>query len=191
MAQPYELDTVKQQILPQIQNFAMEIEDLDLRQEAERALKSLEEYEGDPKHFIQSANEVLSNLIRLVGEYDKRRASIKILYADLDEIQLAAATPEGLVEILSCLDYPEARYIAVDLIRATSLLVQLSRGVFIGENSEIIQDRARVALRDLLSAQKGRFQADIASLYNYGAARILRAIRRDPTGTELRHMMQI
>lgn len=190
MTQPIELERVKEQVLTQIRSFAMEIEDSTLRQETDRALKSLEDYEGDPNQFLTNANEVLGNLVRLLGEYDKRRSELRTLYADLDEIQQAAATPEGLVEMLGCLDYPEARSKAIELIQATSLLAQLSRGVFIGEYAEWIRKQARMALRDLLGAGKGRFQADIASLYGLGASKILRAIRRDPTGGELRQMIQ-
>jgi hypothetical protein len=128
--------------------------------------------------------------VRLVGEYDNRRSELRALYADLDEIQQAAATPEGLVEILGCLDYPEARQVAIELIQTTSLLAQLSRGVFQGESGEKISDQARIVFRDLLSSEHGRFHADIATLYGLGAAKILRTIRRDPTGYELQQLIQ-
>ena len=190
MIQPNELERVKEQVLAQIRSVAMEIEDGTLRQETDRALKSLEDFEGDPNQFLTDANEILGNLVRLLGEYDKRRSDLRALYADLDEIQQAAATPEGLVEMLGCLDYPEARYAAIELIQATSLLAQLSRGVFVGEYAEWIREQARMALRDLLGTGKGRFQADIATLFGLGASKILRAIRRDPTGSELRQMIQ-
>ena len=190
MAQPNELERVKEQVLAQIRIVAMEIEDSTLRQEADRALKSLEDFEGDPDLFLTDANEILNQLVRLIGEYDKRRDKIRVLYADLDEIQQAVSTPEGLVEILSWLDYPEARQTAIELIQVTSLLVQLSRGVFIGDNTETIREHARNVLRDLLSYEKGRFQANFTALYGLGAAKILRAIRRDPSGEELRLMMQ-
>jgi len=190
VAQPNELDRVKDQVLAQIQSFIMDIEDPTLRQEAERALNSLKDYEGDPQQFLTDANEILSNLVRLVGESDNRSSELRALYADLDEIQQAAATPEGLVEILGCLDYPEARQVAIELIQTTSLLTQLSRGVFIGENGEKIRDQARIVFRDLLSSERGQFHTDIAMLYSLGAAKILRAIRRDPTGYELRQMIQ-
>ena len=190
VAQPNELERVKEQVLRQIRSVATEIEDRILRQEADRALKSLEDFTGDPNQFLTNANEILSNLVRLVGEYDKRRKKLRALYADLDEIQQAAATPEGLVEILSWLDYPEARYTAIELIQATSLLLQLSRGVFVGENAEGFREQARMALRDLLGSEKGRFQANIAALFSLGGSRILRAIRHDPTGSELRQMIQ-
>ncbi|MFQ6125875.1 MAG: hypothetical protein ACE5R6_14910 [Candidatus Heimdallarchaeota archaeon] len=190
MTQPNELQRVKKQVLAQIKSVAMEIEDNILRQETDRALKSLENFEGDPDQFLTDANEILGNLVRLLGEYDKRRSDLRALYADLDEIQQSAATPEGLVEMLGCLDYPEARYAAIELIQATSLLAQLSRGVFVGEYAEWIREQARMALRDLLGTGKGRFQADIATLYGLGASKILRAIRRDPTGGELRQMIQ-
>ncbi|MFQ5820153.1 MAG: hypothetical protein ACE5I5_09220 [Candidatus Heimdallarchaeota archaeon] len=190
MTQPNELERIKEQVLAQIRSVAMEIEDSTLRQETDRALKSLEDFVGDPDQFLTDANEILGNLVRLLGEYDKRRSDLRALYADLDEIQQAAATPEGLVEMLGCLDYPEARYAAIELIQATSLLAQLSRGVFVGEYAEWIREQARMALRDLLGTGKGRFQADIATLYGLGASKILRAIRRDPTGGELRQMIQ-